>query len=47
MFMQLPAFGAFFSHVGKRANSVKGRANATAKPNIPMPGPMMLPDVDT
>ena len=47
MFIQLPDFGALLSHVGNRANSVNGKAKATAKPNIPMPGPMILPEVDT
>ena len=42
-FIQLPLFGAAFNHEGKRANSVKGKAKARAKPNMPMAGPTMLP----
>ena len=33
------------SHAGKRANSVNGRAKATAKPNIPMVGARAEPPV--
>ena len=44
-FIQLPDFGADFSHEGKKAKRVNGRASARAKPNIPTAGPMMLPDV--
>ena len=36
-----------FSHAGKRANSVKGNANANAKPSIPNAGPTMLSAVET
>ena len=42
MFIHEPDFGACFSHVGNRAKSVKGKARAKAKPNIPMAGPIML-----
>src|SRR5574344_354366 len=44
---QLPDLGIWVSRVGKRANSVKGRANAMAKPSMPMVGATMLPVVDT
>ena len=44
-FIQLPDFGADFSHEGKKAKRVNGRARARANPNIPTAGPMMLPDV--
>ena len=47
VFIQLPDFGACFNHAGKSAKSVNGSANAMAKPNIPIAGPVMLPDVDT
>ena len=46
-FIQLPLLGAAFSHDGKRANKVKGRAKARANPNMPMAGPMMLPVLAT
>lgn len=36
-----------FSHVGKRANSVKGSAKAKANPNIPIAGARMEPVVET
>ena len=44
-FIQLPDFGADFSHEGKKAKRVNGKARARAKPNIPTAGAMMLPDV--
>ncbi len=44
-FIQLPDFGAAFSHVGKIAKSIKGSAKATAKPNIPVAAPIILPEV--
>ena len=40
-----PDFGADFSHEGNMANSVKGRASARAKPNIPTAGASQLPVV--
>ena len=40
-----PDFGADFSHEGNMANSVKGRASAKAKPNIPTAGASQLPVV--
>ena len=43
VFIHPPDFGAFFSHVGNMAKSVKGNARARANPNIPMAGPMILP----
>ena len=47
-FIQPPLFGAFFSMVGKSAKSVKGRASAMAKPNIPIVGLRIEPPaVDT
>ena len=45
VFIQEPDLGACFSQEGNRAKSVNGRANAKAKPNIPMAGPTQLPDV--
>ena len=44
-FIQLPDLGADFSQDGKMAKRVNGRARASAKPNIPTAGPMILPDV--
>ena len=44
-FIQLPDFGADFSHEGKKAKRVNGRARARANPNIPTAGAMILPDV--
>ena len=44
-FIQLPDFGADFSQEGKIAKRVNGKASASAKPNIPTAGPMILPDV--
>ena len=44
-FIQLPDFGADFSHEGKKAKRVNGKARARAKPNIPTAGAMILPDV--
>ena len=38
-----PDFGACFSHDGNKANSVNGRANAKAKPNMPTAGAIQLP----
>ena len=46
-FIQPPDLGMDFSHEGKRAKSVKGKAKAMAKPSIPRAGPTMLPVVDT
>ena len=43
VFIHDPDFGACFSHEGKRAKRVKGSANATAKPNIPIAGASQLP----
>ena len=43
VFIHEPDFGACFSHEGNRANSVKGRASAKAKPNIPTAGASQLP----
>ena len=43
MFIQEPDFGACFSHAGNRAKSVKGRAKASAKPNMPRAGASQLP----
>ena len=45
LFIQFPDFGADFSHVGKIAKRVNGRARASAKPNIPTAGPTIFPDV--
>ena len=45
LFIQLPDLGAAFSKVGKAAKSMKGRASATAKPNMPTAAPMTLPVV--
>ena len=36
--IQSPDFGALLSHCGNKANSENGKANATAKPNIPTAG---------
>ena len=47
VFIQEPDFGACFSQVGNKAKSVKGKASAKAKPNIPRAGPRMLPCVLT
>ena len=38
-----PDFGACFSQAGNMAKSVKGRANASAKPNMPRAGASQLP----
>ena len=38
-----PERGACFSHDGNMANSVKGRASASAKPNMPRAGATQLP----
>ena len=46
-FIQFPLLGIDFNHEGNIANRVKGKAKAMAKPNMPMAGPMMLPDVET
>ena len=46
-FIQPPDLGMDLSHEGNRANNVKGKARAMAKPSIPMAGAMMLPVVDT
>ena len=46
-FIQLPLFGIDFNQDGNIANRVKGKAKAMAKPNMPMAGPMMLPEVET
>ena len=43
MFIHEPDFGACFSQEGKRAKTVKGRASARAKPNIPMAGATQSP----
>ena len=47
VFIHPPDFGALFSSEGKRAKTVKGMANAMAKPSIPIVGAMMSPWVDT
>ena len=36
-----------FSQAGNMANKVNGKASAMAKPNMPMVGARMLPDVET
>ena len=46
-FIQPPDFGMDFSHDGKSANKVNGRASAMANPNIPMAGATILSEVDT
>ena len=46
-FIHPPDFGICLSQAGKRANRVKGNAKAMAKPNMPMAGATMLPEVDT
>ena len=46
-FIQPPLLGALFSHAGNMANSVNGRAKATAKPNMPTVGAKMEPVVLT
>ncbi len=46
-FIQLPLLGAFFIICGKRANRVKGKARAMAKPSMPIVGATMLPLVLT
>ena len=43
MVIHEPDFGACFSHEGKRAKSVKGKARASAKPNMPNAGATQLP----
>ena len=43
MFIHEPDLGACFSHVGNNANSVKGKANANAKPNMPIAGATQSP----
>ena len=43
VFIHDPDFGACFSHEGKRAKRVKGRASASAKPNMPKAGASQLP----
>ena len=43
VFIQLPDFGADFSHVGNIAKRVNGNANANAKPNIPIAGAAKSP----
>ena len=44
-FIHAPDLGAFLSHEGKRAKSVKGRARARANPNIPTTGAIHCPEV--
>ena len=46
-FIHPPDLGIDFSHEGKRANSVNGKAKAMAKPNIPIAGAITLPVVET
>ena len=46
-FIHPPLLGARFSHEGKRAKRVKGRASASAKPNMPVSGANRLPLVLT
>ena len=43
VFIQEPERGALFSQLGNMAKSVKGRAKARAKANMPMVGPTQLP----
>ena len=45
VFIHEPDFGALFSQLGNMANSVNGKAKATAKPNMPKAGPRSDPDV--
>lgn len=45
VFIHEPDFGALFSQLGNMANSVNGKAKATAKPNMPKAGPRIEPDV--
>ena len=45
IFIQEPDLGACLSQEGNSANNVKGRASAKAKPNMPMAGPIQLPEV--
>ena len=42
VFIQLPDLGACLSQEGNNANNVKGNASASAKPNIPIAGAVML-----
>ena len=46
-FIHPPDFGADLSSVGNMAKSAKGTARASANPNIPTVGAMMLPSVLT
>ena len=46
-FIQPPDLGIDFNQDGNKANNVNGKANANAKPNIPIAGATTLPVVET